>query len=361
MRVLVLCTDAYGGHGGIALHNRYLIAAIASHPDCEEVVVVPRVIYGPVGPLPEKVTFMQAAAQNKALYAATIMRLVASRRFDAVICGHINLLPFTMLLRVPPILIVHGIEAWRPRHRFASRKRLQHVRAVVSVSQITASRFADWSRLEVPVYITGNAIEVQQYGIRKRNPELVARYGLEGKRVLLTVGRIVAAERYKGFDEVIEVLPDIAAVHPDVVYLVAGGGSDIERLRRKATRLGVGDRVIFTGLFREEEKPDIYALADLYVMPSRGEGFGFVLLEALASGLPVIGSRHDGGREALRHGQLGTLVDPSSRPETQQAILDVLERSAAASERRIPDGIHYFDYAEYERRIHDVIDAEVVR
>ena len=175
------------------------------------------------------------------------------------------------------------------------------------------------------------------------------RYGLAGKRVLLTVGRLDSRERYKGFDEVMEVLPGLPA---DVVYLVAGGGNDAIGLRDRAAALGLGDRVNFTGLFPEEEKPDLYALADAYVMPSRGEGFGFVVLEALASGLPVVASKQDGTREAVRDGELGLLVDPANPSEIAQAIREALARG----ERHIAPGLDYFSFENFTRRTNEIIE-----
>jgi glycosyltransferase involved in cell wall biosynthesis len=149
--------------------------------------------------------------------------------------------------------------------------------------------------------------------------------------------------------EVIEVLPQL---DDDVAYVVAGGGDGISILQRKAAALGVANRVVFTGKFPEAEKADLYGIADLYVMPSRGEGFGFVFLEALACGLPVIGSRADGGREALRFGALGALVDPASPGEIRAAIRDALEE---APPRRIPDGLEHFAFANFERRVHEIL------
>jgi glycosyltransferase involved in cell wall biosynthesis len=124
-------------------------------------------------------------------------------------------------------------------------------------------------------------------------------------------------------------------------------------LKRKAADLGIADRVVFTGLFPDEEKTDLYNLADVYVMPSRGEGFGFVFLEAMACGVPVIASRLDGGREAVRDGQLGQLVDPSNPAEIRTAIRDAL----AGGAKRIPEGLDYFSFANFERRTHAIIDA----
>jgi len=345
MRILYLATDAYGGHGGIALYNRDLLAAMASYPAMEEIVALPRLIRSDPGDQPAKVRFVSAAARNKVAYGATLTKMLLDRKpFDFVVCAHINLLPFAALARRPPVLLIYGIEAWQP-HWLPQR-----LGALVSISDITLQRFQAWANLTAPTFLLPNAIDLALYGIRLKNDALVERYGLRGKRVLLTVGRMVAEERYKGFDEVIEVLAGLAN---DIVYVIAGGGSDIDRLRAKALTCGVGNRVVFTGLFAENEKADLYNLADVYVMPSRGEGFGFVLLEALASGVPVIGSRHDGGREALRQGELGTLVDPASAAELRVAIVDALARA----ERHIPDGIHYFAVDRFEARAHAMLDA----
>jgi glycosyltransferase involved in cell wall biosynthesis len=92
-------------------------------------------------------------------------------------------------------------------------------------------------------------------------------------------------------------------------------------------------------------------LADAYVMPSHGEGFGFVLLEAMASGVPTVGSRIDGGREALRDGMLGTLVDPADRKGLTEAIL-----AALGMPRGVPDGLEYFDYPNFRERFHRIMD-----
>jgi phosphatidylinositol alpha-1,6-mannosyltransferase len=330
MRILLLATDAYGGHGGIALFNRELCAALAGH----EITVVPRVIRREVTDVPPHVRFLGEAARGKMAYLRVLTQM-RFEPFDLVICGHINLLPLAFS---HPVLVVHGIEAWEPRARS-----LRKCRAVISVSALTRDRLIAWSGYQGPVSVLPNAVHREQYGIRPKRPDLVDRYHLEGKRVLLTVGRLDARERSKGFDEVLDVLPALA---PDVVYMIAGGGDDFPRLQQKAVDLGVGDRVVFTGLFPEADKPDLYNLADVYVMPSRGEGFGFVFLEAMACGVPVIGSRIDGGREALLDGALGRLVDPNDRAEILRAIEDTL----ASRERRIPEGLDYFSFEKFAER-----------
>ena len=352
MRVLFFCTDIYGGHGGIALFNREFVDALLADPRCEEVVVVPRIVLRPGGhPVPPRVTFHASAARSQVVYAWDAMRL-ARERFDLVVCGHVNLLPVARLASKHPVLVTHGIDAWKKLDPVRT-KLLHDCAGVISVSDLTRRRLLAWSGYRGKTFVLPNAVHLEQYGPRPKPRTLLERYHLAGKRVILTVGRMVGAERYKGFDILLEILPELPE---DVVYLVAGGGNDAPRLARKAHDLGVGHRVVFTGIFPDEEKSDLYALADVYAMPSRGEGFGFVFLEAMASGIPVIASKHDGGREALLDGKLGLLVDPANPAEVRAAILESLTRGS----RERPEGLEYFAFPRFVERVHAIVE-ELVR
>jgi glycosyltransferase involved in cell wall biosynthesis len=185
-----------------------------------------------------------------------------------------------------------------------------------------------------------------EFQLRPRNADLARRLDIDGRRVLLTLGRLAATEKLKGFDEVLEILPDLTRLYPDITYLIVGEGDDRSRLERKARELKGVARVVFTGYVSEEEKRDLYSLADVYVMPSRGEGFGIVLLEAMASGVPAIGSSQDGSREALLDGKLGLLVDPDDR----NGLIDAV-RSALARPRGRPEGLEYFDITAFRERL----------
>jgi phosphatidylinositol alpha-1,6-mannosyltransferase len=339
MRILLLATDAYGGHGGIALFNREFAAALSDH----QLTILPRVVRGEIGDIPPHVRFIAEAAGGKLAYLRELTRM-RFEKWDLVICGHINLLPVAF---DHPVLVVHGIEAWSPRHS------IRKCRAVISVSEVTRDRLLQSTHYGGHVFVLPNAVHLEQYGIRPKRDDLVERYGLAGKRVLLTVGRLDARERSKGFDEVLDVLPQLPG---DVVYLIAGGGDDFPRLQQKAIDLGVGDRVRFTGLFDERDKTDLYNLADVYVMPSRGEGFGFVFLEAMACGVPVIGSTLDGGREALLDGQLGTLVDPNDPAALRDAIAELLARG----ERKIPEGLDYFSFEKFAARSRAILSSAAI-
>jgi phosphatidyl-myo-inositol dimannoside synthase len=346
VKVLLLVTDAYGGYGGIALFNRDMAAALASMG--HEVRVVPRIVPHEPRDIPSGVKFVPDAARGPIAYTRALAQ-ARWPRADLVVCGHVNLLPVACAMTTRPLLVTYGLEAWRPLpavHRWLLRR----CRGIVCISSVTRDRLLAWSRYTGPTYLLPNAVHREDYGLRSRRPDLVARYGLAGKRVLLTVGRLAGQERYKGFDEVLEVLGDLPV---DVSYLIAGGGTDAPRIQQRAADLGVAGRLVITGLFAEEEKCDLYNLADVYVMPSRAEGFGFVFLEAMAAGLPVIASKYDGGRDALLEGRLGLLVDPSSPAEIRAAIVELLQRG----ERRVPEGLEHFSFANFKSRLAAIVQA----
>jgi len=353
-RFLSFVTDAYGGHGGIALYNRDLLQALCSFPGCARVVAVPRTMPNPLEPMPDKLVYLDTAVGGKLRYLATALRVLrGDRSHDLVVCGHINLMPLAWLasrfLDVPLVLFIYGIDAWQPSRSRLANALTKRVRWVVSISAVTAERFRSWVPAATQqLRVLPNAIHADWYGPGAKNPALLERYGLAGKTVLMTLGRLVSAERYKGFDETIEALPGLIAALPDVAYLLVGDGSDRERLEQKVRVLGVADRVVFAGNVPEAEKADHYRLADVYVMPSQGEGFGFVLLEAMACGIPVIASKLDGGREAVRDGQLGTLVDPADRAQLQRAILDALRQPRGI----VPAGLEHFSFRNFEARAH---------
>jgi glycosyltransferase involved in cell wall biosynthesis len=122
-------------------------------------------------------------------------------------------------------------------------------------------------------------------------------------------------------------------------------------LEAKADRLGVADRVILAGYVPEEEKADHFRLADRFVLPSEGEGFGLVLLESLACGTPVIASNVDGGREAVAGGRFGMLVDPTNDSDLIEAIQTPPSPPPASAVR------NHFGPARYRTRVHRTLST----
>ena len=349
MRVLLLTTDAYGGHGGIALYNRDLVEALVTMPEMEEVVVIPRNMPLPPEAIPAKATFMQQALGGKRHFVRTATR-AARQPFDLVICGHINLLPLAVLLnlyiRAPLVLMAYGIDVWTARYRL-EKQWLAAVDAVWSISAITRDRMNAWAKLPESMYsILPNAVHLSRYGLAAQRQDLLQKHGLAGSKVIMTLGRLPGAERYKGVDEVMDVLPALLKIEPRLKYLVAGDGDDRPRLKAKAKTLGLADKVVFTGMIAEADKADYFRLADVFAMPGRGEGFGFVFLEALACGVPAVGSRLDGSREALLDGELGELADPDDPDSIKQGVLNAL-----AKPKTVPAGLSYFAWPAFVERI----------
>jgi glycosyltransferase involved in cell wall biosynthesis len=357
----MLVTDAYGGTGGVALYNRDAIAALCLDPSVEAVVALPRVAPNPLEPTPDKLILDTSSLGGTAAYLRAFVRTLVRGEYDFIYCGHINLAPLawlaSKLMRAPWLLAIYGIDAWKPTSRAIANLAARRADQIMAISDVTRRRFLSWCHVpEERTFVMPNAVHLEQFGIKPKNEALLRRYGLEERKVVMTVGRIDPSERYKGFDEIIELLPRLAQKVANISYMIAGDGADRPRLEAKVEQMGLRDRVVFTGRFPEEEKADLYRLADVYAMPSYGEGFGFVTIEAMACGVPAIASTEDGGREAVREGEIGRLVNPHDPDEIERAIL-----AALAEEKRIPEGLSYFAFPNFAKRIQALVHRMMER
>lgn len=349
-RALALVGDAFGGEGGIAKFNRDLLTAISGMPECAEVVAVVRHAPEHAPDLPPRVRYAMRAKAGKLAFVRAALKEMRAGPVDLVVGGHINFTPLVWVIaalrRAHSMLVIHGIDAWSRHPSLPVRLGVQRIGMVVGVSRLTLRRFMDWSRIPSSrTRLLPNCVDFGSFQPGPKPAGLAASLGLAGRPVVMTLGRMAAGEQYKGFDEVIEALPALARAIPDIAYLACGDGDDRRRLEQKAASLGVGERVVFAGTIPESRKADYYRLADAYVMPSHGEGFGIVILEALASGLPVMGSLADGTREALQEGALGELVEPSRPDEVLQGILRTLKRG-----KGIPEGAKQFSGEAFRAR-----------
>jgi len=358
--VLFILHEAFGARGGIAQFNRDFLNAAGSAPAVGEIVALPRHMPDPPGPLPSCLTWLTDGLGGKLRYALAVIRTALQRGpFDAVLCGHIRLIPFALLARaamrrgrrVPIVLIVHGVDAWDPPTALA-RHTVRAVDRCLSVSAFTRDRMRAWTGLPDSVFeVLPNCVELARFSPGLPSPELMRRFGLENRVVILVVARLAAGE-FKGLDQVIEVLPRLVKDMPRLTYVIAGEGPDRERLEAKARALGVADNVVFTGYVPESDKPDLYRLADGFVLAGRNEGFGIVLLEAMASGVPVLGSIHDATREVLGEGKIGLLVDPYDPEALARAIRELLRRPKGV----VPPEVKRYGFAEFTARTHAALD-----
>jgi phosphatidyl-myo-inositol dimannoside synthase len=365
--IVALVPDAFGGRGGIALYLRHFLRSLCSDARVSRVIALPRTISYSLEPMPAKLEYVEAAARGLPAFAAELARTAARvPSAQLVVCGHLHLLPFACVLagryRCPVVLIAYGIEAWAPtRHRITNWM-ARHVRSLVSIRQRSARLLEEWSGMRPEWrYILPNCIDDTLYGMGPKRPDLVQRYGLEGKRVVLTAGRLdsVEYELRKGFDEVIEALPLLADRFPDIRYVVMGDGPDRPRLEQKAAALGVRDRVVFTGYVAEDDKAAHYRLADVLAMPGSNPRFDrypfrFVYLEALACGVPVVGPRLDDPEEARDPDAQALLiqVDPTDSGSIADGIAVALDRGS----RSIHPVLSKYYYPAFESRVREILD-----
>ena len=325
VKLLALVGDALGGRGGIARYTRDLLTALAS-AERTRIIVLPR--EGRVGHATLPRGLQQRRPRGRIGFVlAALWTGWRERPFDAVFCGHLNLAPVAAivaaLFRLPLWLQLHGVEAWVPLSR-AQHRAAERAALITAVSRYTRHRFLGLARIAPwRLRVLPNTVDAS-FAPGPKPEYLLNRHGLYGKAVLLTVGRLHSTEPGKGHDRVIAALPALAASRSDIIYLIIGDGSDRARLAALATANGVADRVVFAGVVCAAELPDYYRAADLFVMPSVQEGFGIVLLEAAASGLPVIAGNADGSIDALADGNLGRLIDPHDPAALVRAIEEML-------------------------------------
>lgn len=156
--------------------------------------------------------------------------------------------------------------------------------------------------------------------------------------VILTVARL---EERKGFDMVIRAMPEILRRHPNAVYVAAGGGDDLARLKRLAESEGTASRVRFVGPVDGDVKAAYYASADLFAMPARRvgnsvESFGIVYIEAGWYGVPSIAGRDGGAGDAVQDGVTGLLCDSFDAGDVARQILKLLDD--VVLRKRLGDG-----------------------
>jgi phosphatidyl-myo-inositol dimannoside synthase len=356
--ILALVTDAFGGRGGIAQYNRDFATALAQAPGAGQVDVLPRLSPDPHGPLPQNLT-QHRARLGRIAYAFAAWRLAVRLKPRCIYCGHLFMAPLAWALarRTGAQLVVqtHGVEAWA-RPGFLTRLAAEQADLILAVSRGTRARVLDWARIEPErvrvVSNTVSAVFAPADAGRAR-----ARLKLGDAFVLLTVGRLDSRERYKGHDQLIGLLDRLRAEGLDPVYLIVGEGDDRGRLSDLAKRLGVTDRVRFLGHAPREELVELYAAADLFVLASSGEGFGIVLLEAMACGAPALALTAGGAADPMADGELGRLVDEVALASglaqaCRDRVAGRLPRGAALS----ADVSRRFGRAAFERRVRQCLE-----
>jgi len=227
---------------------------------------------------------------------------------------------------IPYWTVAHGVDAWEIDNP-ALQKALKSADRILAVSNYTRDRLIEEQSLDPSrISLLPNTFDVSRFQIAAKPQYLLERYQLTPEQpVILTVARLDNTERYKGYDQVLQALPTIRQTIPNVHYLIVGKGSDRDRIEKLITSLNLQDNVTLAGFIPDEELNDHYNLGDVFAMPSKGEGFGIVYLEALACGKPVLAGNCDGAIDALCNGELGILVNPDDLDAIALNLIAILQ------------------------------------
>jgi phosphatidyl-myo-inositol dimannoside synthase len=328
VRILALVGDCYGARGGIARYNQDLFESLAASGS--ELLVLPRLGSAAGLSLPAGIQ-QRPPVFSRLLYSMlAVWTAWRHRPIDVVFCGHVFMAPLAWVLArlfgARYWLQTHGVEIWTPRAGL-KRAAIEAADLVTAVSRLTRSRLLGWTDLDPHrVRVLPNTVR-DVFAPGPASPVYRERLGLRGDPILLTVGRLASTERSKGHEPIFAILPALRLRFPDLVYVIAGDGDDRGRLEALAHDLGFGPEIVrFLGYVPDEELPDLYRLADLFVMPSATEGFGIVYLEAVACGLRVLGGAADGSNDAIRDDSVGEAVEPANPQALFEAIVRLLKK-----------------------------------
>lgn len=282
---------------------------------------------------------------------------------DVILLAHINLLPLAWLIkRIYPgtriILLAHGKEVWG-KMLFWKKRFLNAETEIWAVSRFTKKTLA-YKHHILPnrIQVLNNCLDpFFQIPLHFRKPQhLLTRYKLNANnRILLTLTRLDNHEHKKGYDLVLEGLPDLVSEFPDIRYIIAGKASAEEqgRIWSKVKSLKLEQVVILPGFVPQAELTDHHLLADIFVLPSSKEGFGLVFLEAAVCGSSIIAGNKDGSTDAVMDGALATLVDPASKLEITAALrkhLAIGTDPVAAAHRQLI-AANRFSFSKYQSEV----------
>jgi phosphatidyl-myo-inositol dimannoside synthase len=330
-RILALVGDCYAGPGGIARYNQDLFEALAEGG--ADILILPRLGDAHGMTLPAGIRQLPPVFGRLSFFLFSLLAAWRHRPVDVVFCGHVYMAPLAWIIarlaRGRFWMQAHGAETWVGR-RSAVRRAIEAADMVTTVSRGTRHILMAWAHLkDSQVRVLPDTVR-DVFTPGPPSQALAAHLQLGPGPVLLTVGRLSASERYKGHELVFAALPALRARFPDLIHVVAGSGDDRARLEQRALDLaGNPAAVRFLGFVPEKDLPDLYRLADLYVMPSSQEGFGIVYLEAAACGLKVVGGAGGGSGDAVPDERIGVLVDPSDKKGLVEAVARLLGQGGA--------------------------------
>lgn len=300
------------------------------------------------------------ALRTRLQFLARLTHMQSREHVDWVVFTHVGIaraqLRVPRVWRRPYAVLLHGIEVWNPRLDAERKAALRHARVRIAISPHTARKVAATHPDLPPAESCLLGLLPEEPRIERAAPgDVRVDYG---SRAVVVVGRMSSSERYKGHDQLILAMPRVLAEVPDAALVCVGRGDDVERLRAKAAAVGVARHVHFPGFVPDGALGALLNHAAMFAMPSRGEGFGLVYLQAMRAGIPCLGSREDAAADIILDGETGFLV-PQQEPDaiagaTVRLLTDEpLRRRLGAAGRRRYETV--FSYARFRARFAEVL------
>lgn len=298
-------------------------------------------------------------------FSVLLGRCACVERPDLIITTHVHFAPVAhflfRFLHIPYIAVGNGVEVWTIRKQ-SVRNALRSATKLLAISELTRQRMGKTIGVAPEdIELFPCTFDSGEFQPAAKPPLLLKRYGLRSEQpVILTVARLVANERFKGYDQILQAIPAIIQQIPDVRYIIAGKGSDKPRIEALVRDLQLEPYVIFTDYVPTHEMCAHYNLCDAFAMPSKQEGFGIVFLEAIACGKPVVAGNKDGSVDAVLGGRIGALVDPDDVHEIEETLIQILTkthptailRDSARLRARV---IEAYGYEQFAKRLRDIL------
>jgi len=335
LRLLIVTTDYPPAIGGIQhmtaqlareLAARHAVTVVApAEPgaaafDAGEPYRVVRCPAASAGPLRQALLLLVSARTALRVRPQVVLYC----HIFAAVIGH----ALCRLLRLPYVVVAYESELHARWIQPFCPTTLRHSAGCIGISARTAEVLTRAGCHPAAITVVGTGVDASMLtsavALQRTPPLVSARRG----PLILTLSRL--DERYKGHDVMLQALPLIAAVLPDVTYVIAGDGRYRGYYQRLAEALGVDDHVVFTGVVDQAERLALYDRCDLFAMISRegpdgsAEGFGIVFLEAAARGRPAVGGRSGGVLDAIVDDVTGVLVEPTDVGAVADACLRLL-------------------------------------
>jgi phosphatidylinositol alpha-1,6-mannosyltransferase len=237
------------------------------------------------------------------------------------------------------VALTHGHEVWWakiPILKSLLKKIIKDVDHLGYLGDFTKGEIAKISNQPQKFLQIAPGIDTEHFAPKSARGDLIEKYRLDGRRVIVSVGRLV---HRKGQDELVKAMPKILEQFPDAILLFVGEGPIKQMLFNSAKQLGVLPKVVFAGRVSHHDLPDYICLGEIFAMPVRSrfsglevEGLGIVYLEASACGLPVIVGNSGGAVDAVLDKKTGLLVDGTKSDQIADAICELLANPERAKQ-----------------------------